>query len=111
MKTSIYLTDPKIKAAVKDIGKTSDIGVTFAKVDNQFNLKHDDLARAMYVAIEAGTNDPENVKTLLSHDEEKMLKEAYMSGEIGIEYLKRWMTEKELEAIQAAKANADAAKG
>ena len=111
MKTSIYLTDPKIKAAVKDIGKTSDIGVTFAKVDNQFNLKHDDLARAMYVAIEAGTNDPENVKTLLSLDEEKMLKEAYMSGEIGIEYLKRWMTEKELEAIQAAKANADAAKG
>lgn len=109
MKTSIYLTDPKIKSACKEIGKTNDLGVMFDKVDNEFGLKHDDLARAMYIAIEAGTNDPENVKTLLSHNEEKMLRDAYMFGEIGIEYLKRWMTEKELKAIQAAKA--DAAKG
>ena len=36
MKTSIYLENADIKAAVKELGKTNDIGVMFDKVDNQF---------------------------------------------------------------------------
>lgn len=102
MKTSIYLENADIKAAVKELGKTNDIGVTFDKVDHQFGLKHDDLARAMYVAKEAGTDDKENVKTLLSLSEENMLKEAYANGEIGREYLERWMDADDIDAIEVA---------
>ena len=94
MKTSIYLENADIKAAVKEIGKTNDLGVTFAKVDHQFGLKHDDLAQAMYIAKEAGTDDKENVKT--------MLKQAYANGEIGREYLERWMDADDIDAIEVA---------
>ena len=102
MKTSIYLENADIKAAVKELGKTNDIGVMFDKVDHQFGLKHDDLARAMYVALLCGTDDKENVKTLLSVPEENMLKEAYANGEIGREYLERWMDADDIDAIEVA---------
>ena len=103
MKTSIYLTNADIKAACKELGKTNDLGVMFAKVDHKFNLKHDDLAQAMYIAMEAGTTR-DNVKTLLALSEEKLLKEAYVKGEIGVEYLKRWLTDDEIAALDAQKA-------
>ena len=103
MKTSIYIENAKINACCHELGKSNDIGVMFDKVDNEFGLKHDDLARAMYVAAECGT-DKDNVKTLLSQPEEKMLREAYLNGEIGVEYLKRWMSDKQIEELDAAKA-------
>ena len=56
----------------------------------------------MYVAKEAGTDDKENVKTLLSLSEENMLKEAYANGEIGREYLERWMDADDIDAIEVA---------
>ena len=104
MKTSVYVTDAKVLAACKELGKTNDIGVMFDKVDHEFGLKHDDLARAMYVALECGTDDKENVRTLLSKPEENMLRDAYLNNEIGVEYLKRWMRDDQIEELDAAKA-------
>ena len=90
MKTSVYITDAKVRAACKEIGKTNDIGVMFDKVDHEFDLKHDDLARAMYVALLCGTDAKDNVASLLSLNEKELLKGAYAEGEIGVEYLARW---------------------
>lgn len=90
MKTSIYVTDAKVRAACKEYGKTNDIGVMFDKVDHEFGLKHDDLARAMYVALLCGTNEKHNVASLLSIDEKALLEDAYLKGEIGVEYISRW---------------------
>lgn len=90
MKTSVYVSDPKVRALCKEYGKTNDIGVMFDKVDNDLGLEHDDLARAMYVALLCGTGDKDNVATLLSMNSEKLLIEAYKEGEIGSEYLTRW---------------------
>ena len=104
MKTSIYIENAEINARCHELGKSNDIGVTFDKVDQQFGLKHDDLARAMYVALECGTDDRENVRTLLSKSEENMLRDAYLNGEIGVEYLKRWMRDDQIEDLDAAKA-------
>ena len=104
MKTSIYIENAEINARCHELGKSNDIGVTFDKVDQQFGLKHDDLARAMYVALECGTDDKENVRTLLSKPEENMLRDAYLNNEIGVEYLKRWMRDDQIEELDAAKA-------
>lgn len=101
MKTSIYLENAEINAACDKLGDKNMIGTMFDKVDNQFDLKHDDLARAMYVAVECGT-DKANVKTLLSTDEEKLLREAYAAGEIGAEYLERWMDASDIAKIVVA---------
>lgn len=90
MKTSVYFTDAKVRAACKELGKTNDIGVMFDKVDHEFSLEHDDLARAMYVALLCGTDDKDNVASLLSVNDKNLLKDAYAKGEIGIEYLVRW---------------------
>ncbi len=90
MKTSVYITDAKVRAACKELGKTNDIGVMFDKVDHEFGLKHDDLARAMYVALLCGTDDKDNVASLLSVSEKNLLKDAHAKGEIGVEYLARW---------------------
>lgn len=103
MKTSIYIENAKINARCHELGKSNDIGVTFDKVDHEFGLKHDDLARAMYIAAECGTNK-DNVKTLLSQSEEKLLRDAYVNGEIGVEYLKRWMSDDQIKKLDAAKA-------
>ena len=65
MKTSIYLENAEVKALLKTECKTNDLGVAFDKVDAAKGLKHDDLARAMYIAAEAGT-DKGNVASLLS---------------------------------------------
>lgn len=104
MKTSVYIENAEINARCHELGKSNDIGVTFDKVDQQFGLKHDDLARAMYVALECGTDDKENVRTLLSKPEENMLRDAYLNNEIGVEYLKRWMRDDQIEELDAAKA-------
>ena len=104
MKTSIYIENAEINACCHELGKSNDIGVTFDKVDHEFGLKHDDLARAMYVALECGTDDKENVRTLLSKPEENMLRDAYLNNEIGVEYLKRWMRDDQIEELDAAKA-------
>lgn len=104
MKTSVYIENAEINARCHELGKSNDIGVTFDKVDQQFGLKHDDLARAMYVALECGTDDKENVRTLLSKPEENMLRDAYLNNEIDVEYLKRWMRDDQIEELDAAKA-------
>ena len=103
MKTSIYIENAEINACCHELGKSNDIGVMFDKVDHEFGLKHDDLARAMYIAAECGTNK-DNVKTLLSQSEEKLLRDAYVNGEIGVEYLKRWMSDDQIKKLDAAKA-------
>lgn len=89
MKTSVYVSNPKVRALCQEYGKSNDIGVMFDKVDNDLGLEHDDLARAMYVALLCGTTK-DNVASLLSVNEEKLLKEAYAKGEIGVEYMARW---------------------
>ena len=98
MKTSVYLENPEVKAYIKKLGATkkADLSTVFVRANNEFDLPHDDLAEAMYIAIEAGVS-PENKETLLAHSEEEMLKQAYCDGEIGIEYLKTWMTDEEIK--------------
>ena len=90
MKTSIYIENAEINACCHELGKSNDIGVMFDKVDHEFGLKHDDLARAMYVALLCGTDDKGNVASLLSASEKNLLKDAHAKGEIGVEYLARW---------------------
>lgn len=104
MKTSVYLENPEVKAYIKKLGAShdADLSSVFVRANNEFNLPHDDLAEAMYIAIEAGVS-PENKETLLAHSEEKLLKQAYYDGEIGIEYLKTWMTDEEIEHYVAQK--------
>ena len=66
MKTSVYLENPEVKAYIKKLGATkkADLSTVFVRANNEFNLPHDDLAEAMYIAIEAGVS-PENKETLL----------------------------------------------
>nr|DAO30574.1 MAG TPA: hypothetical protein [Caudoviricetes sp.] len=89
MKTSIYLENAEVKALLKAECKTSDLGVAFDKVDAAKGLKHDDLARAMYIAAEAGTTK-DNVASLLSLGYKQMLESAVDAGQIDAKYLARW---------------------
>lgn len=100
MKTSIYLENPEVDAYIWKLGMSheADLSVVFVRANHEFGLPHDDLAEAMYIAKKCGT-DLDNVKTLLSKPYENLLKDAYLKGEIGIEYLNRWMTEAEIKAM------------
>ena len=53
MKTSVYLENPEVKAYIKKLGATkkADLSTVFVRANNEFNLPHDDLAEAMYIAI------------------------------------------------------------
>lgn len=104
MKTSVYLTNPDVAAYIKKLGDSheTDLSVVFVRANHEFGLPHDDLAEAMYIAKVCGTT-PDNVKTLLSMDYENLLKDAYVKGEIGAEYLTRWMTQEQINALTASK--------
>ena len=101
-KTSVYLENAEINARCHELGKSNDIGVMFDKVDQEFGLEHDDLRRAMYVAAECGTDDLDNVKSLLSVPERNMLKTAYCNGEIDRKYLARWMKAEDIDELVVA---------
>lgn len=107
MKTSVYIENAEVKAYIKSmcdgVGEEADLGTAFKKANSKFDLPYDALAEAMYIAAEAGTNE-DNVKTLLSQSKEKLLRDAYVDGEIGVEYLKRWMSDGQIEKLDAAKA-------
>lgn len=109
MKTCIYTTDPKIKARIAEQRKTDpqQIGVMLDMIDNEFNLPHDDLARAMYVALACGTDDDANIETLLSVKYENLLRNAYLKSEIGRDCLDRWMSDSQIASLDKAKENAD----
>ena len=106
MKTCIYQR-ADVKAYLDSI--YHDIGVEFNKANDKFGLKHDDLAEAMYIAAECGVGDG-NIDTLLSTKQETLLKDAFINGEIGEEYMTRWHTESEMKSLREAKAKKVAGK-
>lgn len=71
------------KVAVKTdkgvVYETPDMNTKFAIVDHELGLAHDDLARAMYMAVKCPVN--------LSVDDKARLRKAVEAGEIGQEYL------------------------
>ena len=103
MKTSVYLENAEVRAYIKSLGDAhkSDLSTVFIEANNKFGLPHDDLAEAMYIAKVAGT-DQGNVKTLLSTPYENLLRKAYANGEIGREYLERWMSKSAIDEIEVA---------
>lgn len=107
MKSCVYLENAEVKAYLKSlcdgVGEEADLGTVFQKANSKFDLPYDALAEAMYVAKEGGVNE-ENAKTLLSVDDEKLLRNAYMDGEIDETYLERWISDSDLQAIKEAKA-------
>ena len=111
MKSCVYLENPEVKAYIKKLGAShdADLSTVFISANNEFNLPHDDLAEAMYIAKEAGTDDA-NVKTLLSTPQENLLRQAYMDGQIDESYLERWMSDQEVARMKASKKKADAEK-
>lgn len=101
MKTSIYLENKEVDDYIWDLGMSheADLSTVFVRANHEFGLPHDDLAEAMYIAKKCGTDDKENVKSLLSKPYENMLIESYKKKEIGVEYLERWMTEDEIRVL------------
>ena len=78
MKTCVYLDDPKVSAYMATL--TDDVGVRMNKADNQFGLKFDALARAMYKAC--AKNQADGTSPSLSVEEINMLHEAAKAGQI-----------------------------
>ena len=113
MKSCVYLENPEVKAYIKSlndgVGEEASFDSVFVRANNKFNLPHDDLAEAMYIAKEAGTDDA-NVKTLLSTPQENLLRQAYLDGQIDESYLERWMSDQDVARMKAAKKKADAEK-